>query len=486
MAQTDNIDMDNSYFDTLIIGAGAAGIAAARKLHDAGHKVAILEARDRIGGRIYTDFDFAAAPPTAGGGGTCLFPIELGAEFIHGETTVVQQLVTDAAGFLHTIATPRYETLRWRSSKVAAAGGDVEGGILLLPVNRLPEPLRTTLVNLENAHNSLHKFHLPPSSTDLSLADYLRQHHYGFNEDAIRLAEVHLAQTCCASIETLSCVDLQREMQMDHAGEEKKEFKIREGYLPLLQWYSRDLDIRLNTRVHTIRWQSGTATTNNRVQVFADDHQVGDSLASTLMIPHSASTHYCTQQQDNTLPATTTAHSQLLFSARHCIVTLPVGVLQSRQIDFDPPLSAAKQAAIQSLRMEPATKLLYRFDRQLWDDDLLYFCHTGLVARWWIPGFGHGTDTESTVACAFATADRARQLDALSEADALALGLDELGQLLGRSDLAHHLVTAKRHSWASDPMTLGPPGYFESRGVVLCLCAAYNMWNSHKQGIGFL
>ena len=33
---------------------------------------------------------------------------------------------------------------------------------------------------------------------------------------------------------------------------------------------------------------------------------------------------------------------------------------------------------------------------------------------------------------------------------------------------------------------LGPPGYFESRGVVLCVCAAYIMWNSHKQGIGFL
>jgi hypothetical protein len=32
----------------------------------------------------------------------------------------------------------------------------------------------------------------------------------------------------------------------------------------------------------------------------------------------------------------------------------------------------------------------------------------------------------------------------------------------------------------------GPPGYFESRGVVLRLRTAYNMWNRHKQGIGFL
>lgn len=37
--------------DAVVIGAGAAGIAAARRLHDAGRDVLLIEARDRIGGR---------------------------------------------------------------------------------------------------------------------------------------------------------------------------------------------------------------------------------------------------------------------------------------------------------------------------------------------------------------------------------------------------------------------------------------------------
>jgi monoamine oxidase len=57
----------------LVIGAGIAGLAAAAKLAQAGASVTIVEARDRIGGRIFTQRDpgFDA-------------PIELGAEFIHG------------------------------------------------------------------------------------------------------------------------------------------------------------------------------------------------------------------------------------------------------------------------------------------------------------------------------------------------------------------------------------------------------------------
>lgn len=60
-------------YDVLIVGAGAAGLAAAAELSRGGRTVCLLEARDRLGGRIHT----RAAPGLAA-------PVELGAEFIHG------------------------------------------------------------------------------------------------------------------------------------------------------------------------------------------------------------------------------------------------------------------------------------------------------------------------------------------------------------------------------------------------------------------
>src|ERR1700685_1803712 len=65
--------MPDNVADILIIGAGAAGLAAAAELARSGRRVLLLEARDRIGGRIWTQH----VPDLA-------VPIEYGAEYIHG------------------------------------------------------------------------------------------------------------------------------------------------------------------------------------------------------------------------------------------------------------------------------------------------------------------------------------------------------------------------------------------------------------------
>lgn len=67
--------------DVIVIGAGAAGLAAAHVLIEHGLDVRVLEARDRVGGRIHT----VVSPETG-------MPIEIGAEFLHGAATACREL----------------------------------------------------------------------------------------------------------------------------------------------------------------------------------------------------------------------------------------------------------------------------------------------------------------------------------------------------------------------------------------------------------
>jgi monoamine oxidase len=279
----------------------------------------------------------------------------------------------------------------------------------------LPNELRATISGL-----FMHYRNLPDHAPvrDISLGQYLRER--GWNEEALKVADVLLAQTCCASIENLSCADLIREMRADHAG--KEEFRIQEGYGELLKWYSRDLPILLNTSVRDVVW--------------------GDNGVNIV-----------TTRED--------------YRARRCIVTVPVSILARGSIRFNPPLSNEKQMAITAFKTEAATKLIYRFHEPVWDADLTFMCHTGLAARWWTPGYGR--DGAAVISC-FATAEKAQILDEQEENRALTWGLTELNWLLGTGerDLRKAAIDSRRVSWAFDAYARGgyahlPPGDASAR-----------------------
>jgi len=67
----------NRRYDAIVIGAGVAGVTAARALAQGDWSVVVLESGDRVGGRVHSIRDFASAP------------LEAGAEFIHGSGAAI-------------------------------------------------------------------------------------------------------------------------------------------------------------------------------------------------------------------------------------------------------------------------------------------------------------------------------------------------------------------------------------------------------------
>jgi len=96
--------------EVLVVGAGAAGLAATAEFRRRGREVVLLEARDRPGGRVHTVID-----PRLG------VPIELGAEFVHGRPPRALALAREAG--LRVLAVPERRVASARENGAAAAFG---------------------------------------------------------------------------------------------------------------------------------------------------------------------------------------------------------------------------------------------------------------------------------------------------------------------------------------------------------------------------
>jgi monoamine oxidase len=94
----------------MVIGAGLAGLSAARDLVDAGAEVTVLEARDRIGGRIWTSRQWPD------------LPMDMGASWVHGVKGNPLSTLADAAGVVR-VATSYDSALA-----LDAAGDEVDLG----------------------------------------------------------------------------------------------------------------------------------------------------------------------------------------------------------------------------------------------------------------------------------------------------------------------------------------------------------------------
>lgn len=104
----------------IVIGAGFSGLAAARTLQDAGAEVLVLEARDRLGGRVFTSRRWADAP------------MDLGGSWIHGTDGNPLTAIADAAG-ARRVATDE------DSDRLYRPGGKVADAAFLARIDAMEE-----------------------------------------------------------------------------------------------------------------------------------------------------------------------------------------------------------------------------------------------------------------------------------------------------------------------------------------------------------
>ena len=141
------------------------------------------------------------------------------------------------------------------------------------------------------------------------------------------------------------------------------------------------------------------------------------------------------------------------FTAARAIVTLPLGLLQSGGVIFDPPLPAYKQAAIAGLGMGLLNKCYLRFPVAFWPRKIDWIeCLTlnkGVWAEW--VSFLHGPNLPIRVG--FSAGHPAHAIEALSDADTVAGAMGALRDMFGSSipDPTGYQITR----WAQDPYALG-------------------------------
>lgn len=226
----------------IVVGAGASGIATARELHDAGHTVTILEARDRIGGRIWTDTRMAN------------IPLDLGASWIHGiENNPVWDLVQE-----YTIPT---QPTNYDDTFAYHVDGDVVSEDDLTLWDSLLEDLLTRADAI-----------LEETEDDMSLREVVN----------LALADMDIDDDDRHALESILMTGIENEYANSlerlsaYYWDEAEEFEgddvlFPRGYIEVFQNLAEGLDIRLNQIVTEIKYTpEGVTLITATERYFAD------------------------------------------------------------------------------------------------------------------------------------------------------------------------------------------------------------------------
>jgi monoamine oxidase len=225
-----------------IIGAGAAGLFAARELSKAGYKIIITEADKRVGGRVHT-----LSP------GNFNLNVETGAEFIHGKLPITFKLLREANIGYERVAGEMYQVKNGHWSK--------------------QEEMAPHWDELMKKLHSL--------DADMTIADFLQQYfsdqkYKDLREQVTRFAEgFDVADTTKASV---MAVRDEWQEDMDDT------FRITGGYGQLIDYLKNEClaagcELLTSFKVQTINWKK------NDVTVTAADGRVVKANRSIVTVP---------------------------------------------------------------------------------------------------------------------------------------------------------------------------------------------------------
>lgn len=383
-----------------MIGAGAAGLAAARAVSDAGRRVVVLEARDRLGGRIWTQHLPGFAPP-----------IELGAEFVHGTSDAVWRLV-DAAQLRVCDAIEEHLALHdGRLGERDLFSGEI-GEVLAALDDWREQPAR------------------PDESFEQLLRDRFSAERFAEARTLARnyVEGFHAAVSERVSVRALGVAE-------DDASGNEQAFRIVDGWGAVVDWLARGagapLDVRLRTVVHRVEWSDAG------VRVTARGPRAEESFDARACIV--------------TLPLGVLAASVL-------------GAVDDGAVVFEPPLDARRDAIAGMQPGDVARFVLRfrsRFwERGLpsmpegRDPSELAFMHAPdqPVPVWWTQ-----RALRAPVLVGWCGGPAAAALLARPEADRTEAALASLGHLFGTgpSLLREQLVSVHHHDWTHDPYSRG-------------------------------
>lgn len=208
--------------DVAVIGAGIAGLAAAGNLARRGHRVGVFEARNRLGGRILTYCDERLT-----------LPVELGAEFVHGDAPETTRVLDKAR-----LITCDVGTEHWRLD-----GGEARRVAYFPRVDRVLD-------------------RIDPRGKDQSVATFLSRRPGGRSLSSGRAMASEFVQGFYGAdperISSRFVAPRDGESATDSASRSRR---IVQGYGAMVQWLARGLEsrIHLGSVVTQLSWERGGA-----------------------------------------------------------------------------------------------------------------------------------------------------------------------------------------------------------------------------------